>query len=300
MIVNQQNLTGVFNGFNVLFNQGFEGVKPQYEKVCMIVPSESSEETYEWIGKMSNLREWIGSRQIKNLSAYSYVIKNKDFELTVAVPRNAIADDNIGVFKPLIQNMGESAKLHPDSLVFYLLANGFKEKTYDGSEYFSDNHPIYINGKKVIQSNKGTKKLTALSYAEARSKMMILKGEDNESLKIIPDLLVVSPQNEAKAREILFADLINGSTNVNKNTCELLVAPELADWAEQWYLLSTKRSIRPLIFQVREKPVFVTKTSNTDDNVFYDNQFLYGVNARYNAGYGLWQLAYGSTGEVNE
>lgn len=128
--------------------------------------------------------------------------------------------------------------------------------------------------------------------------MMTIKGENGKSLKIVPDLLVVSPQNEAKAREILFADLISGNTNVNKNTCELLVVPELADYAEQWYLLCTKRYIRPLVFQEREKPVLVAKNKDTDDNVFFENEYLYGIKARYNAGYGLWQLAFGSTGEI--
>ena len=26
------------------------------------------------------------------------------------------------------------------------------------------------------------------------------------------------------------------------------------------------------------------------------NEFIWGVDARYNAGYGFWQMAYGSTG----
>lgn len=125
---------------------------------------------------------------------------------------------------------------------------------------------------------------------------MTIKGESGKSLKIIPDLLVVSPQKEAAARQILFADLIAGNTNVNKNTSDLLVVPELADTPEYWFLLSTKRAIKPFIFQMREKPRFVSKTQDNDDNVFFQNAFLYGCNARYNAGYGLWQLAYGSTG----
>lgn len=34
--------------------------------------------------------------------------------------------------------------------------------------------------------------------------------------------------------------------------------------------------------------------------MFFQDEYLYGVNARYNTGYGLWQLAYGSTGTVEE
>lgn len=106
----------------------------------------------------------------------------------------------------------------------------------------------------------GNKKLNAESYAEARAQMMTVKGESHKSLNIVPDLLVVAPQNEAIARELLFADLIAGSTNVNKNTCDLLVVPELSDYADQWYLFCTKRYIKPFVFQEREKRSWYVRT----------------------------------------
>ena len=175
------------------------------------------------------------------------------------------------------------------------MGKGFKEKCYDGVSFFSDKHPMGGNDKGV-QSNVGNKKLNAESYAEARAQMMTVKGESHRSLNIVPDLLVVAPQNEAIARELLFADLIAGSSNVNKNTCDLLVVPELSDYAEQWYLFCTKRYIKPFVFQEREKAKLVCKNKENDDNVFFDDEIIYGIKARYNVGFGLWQLAYGSTG----
>ena len=52
----------------------------------MEVPSETRDETYACLGAVPSMREWIGEREAKNLSAYGYTIKNKDFELTVSVP----------------------------------------------------------------------------------------------------------------------------------------------------------------------------------------------------------------------
>lgn len=127
--------------------------------------------------------------------------------------------------------------------------------------------------------------------------MMTIKGDHGNTLNIVPDLLVVAPQNEAIARELLFADLIAGSSNINKNTCDLLVVPELTNYPNQWYLLCTKRYIKPLVYQEREKPKLICKNSETDDNVFFRDEVIYGIKARYNVGFGLWQLAYGSTGE---
>ena len=118
MIVNSQTLRGIYVSFNTLFNQAFEGQKPLYEQVATVVPSTSDTETYAWLGDIPGMREWIGDREIQNLSGSDYSIKNKDFELTVGVPRNAVADDKIGLYKPSIQMLGQSAALHPDELIY--------------------------------------------------------------------------------------------------------------------------------------------------------------------------------------
>jgi phage major head subunit gpT-like protein len=61
-----------------------------------------------------------------------------------------------------------------------------------------------------------------------------------------------------------------------------------------WYVLETRRALKPLIFQNRKSPNFVALTSETDDNVFNRAQYVYGVDARRNAGFGFWQLAHAS------
>jgi len=61
-----------------------------------------------------------------------------------------------------------------------------------------------------------------------------------------------------------------------------------------WFLLDTSRSIRPLIYQERKQPNFVRMDNPNDPNVFHKKEFLYGVDGRWNTGYGLWQLAHGA------
>lgn len=61
-----------------------------------------------------------------------------------------------------------------------------------------------------------------------------------------------------------------------------------------WFLLDTTKVVKPFIFQERKKPEFVSLDKSTDPNVFSKKEFLYGVDSRDNAGFGLWQLAYGS------
>lgn len=67
-----------------------------------------------------------------------------------------------------------------------------------------------------------------------------------------------------------------------------------------WFLLATKEVIKPLIFQERKAADFVYKDKPTDDNVFMEDKYYYGVSARYNVGYGFWQMAYASRQTLDE
>jgi len=61
-----------------------------------------------------------------------------------------------------------------------------------------------------------------------------------------------------------------------------------------WYLFDVSRPVKPFIFQLR-KPVELDRMDRPDDeHVFMRKQFRFGVNGRYAAAYGLWQLAYKS------
>ena len=63
-----------------------------------------------------------------------------------------------------------------------------------------------------------------------------------------------------------------------------------------WFLLDTTRFVKPLVYQNRRAFEFISKTDpNQSDRVFLQKEYLYGVNGRCNAGFGLWQLAWGST-----
>ena len=58
MIINSQNLRGIYVAFNTLFAQAFEGQKPTYEKIATVVPSTTESETYAWLGDIPGMREW--------------------------------------------------------------------------------------------------------------------------------------------------------------------------------------------------------------------------------------------------
>lgn len=62
-----------------------------------------------------------------------------------------------------------------------------------------------------------------------------------------------------------------------------------------WYLLDVRRQIKPFIFQSRQPVKLNRLDQDQDQNVFMRKEYLFGVDARYEAAYGMWQLAYKST-----
>ncbi len=295
MIINAGNLRALNTSYSTAYNKGFNSVEPTYPRIATRIPSSSKIQEYNWLGQFPQLLEWIGGREIQNLSAYRYQIENLHFEMTVGVNRDEIEDDQYGIYTLNMQNMGVQARKHPDKLVYKLLIGGFTNLCYDGKPFFSAEHKC--GG--VTYSNITNEKLCADSYMKARAAMMELCGDKGDSLNLVPDLLVVSPANEMEARKILTADQIDGSTNVLKGTAELLVVTELAAKKDFWFLMDTKEFLKPLIFQERKPYKFVNLNRETDSNVFMQNTFLYGVDGRCNVGYGFWQMAHGSTGTAD-
>jgi len=294
MLVNQQVLAGIYKSFRTIFNDAFNSAKPFWQDLATEVPSTTKEEVYKWLGQMPRMREWLGERVIQNLSAHEWAIKNRDFELTIEVDRNDIEDDSIGIYRPLFQQMGQAGATHPDDLIVELLVNGFSQECYDGQYFFDTDHPLKDGS---VQSNKGTLALSSTSYSSAYAAMMSLKGEDGKPLGVTPTHLVIPPQLRETALQILKAErLANGQTNVNRNSAEPIILPDLAAHPTYWFLLDLSKPLRPFIVQIRKKPEFVAKNKPDDENVFMRKKYLYGIDSRDNAGYGLWQLAYGSTG----
>ncbi|WP_216891605.1 Mu-like prophage major head subunit gpT family protein [Pseudomonas putida] len=145
MLITPQALTALFTAYRSEYQRAFADTPTDWQRIATEVPSTSSSNTYGWLGQFPTFREWLGERVLKDMASHSYTITNKKFESSVSVPRDAIEDDEIGVYKPLFQEMGRAAKAHPDELVFALLKAGLTTICYDGQNYFDTDHPLYPN-----------------------------------------------------------------------------------------------------------------------------------------------------------
>lgn len=223
MQLNAASLLAINVAINTSFNTTLTGVEGTHERVAMTVNSTTAANTYPKLDDLPGMREWFGDRVIHRLDTNAFTLLNRKFENTIAIPVDAIEDDQFGIYTNLASDFGMTAGELPDELVWEQLEKGFDTSHFDGQFFFDTDHPV----------------------------------ED-------------------------------------KNGDEQSVSNFQGGAGDAWYLMDTRRVIKPIIFQNRTPATITPKTSLTDDNVFHQDEFQWGAKRRCAAGFGAWQLCYAS------
>jgi phage major head subunit gpT-like protein len=154
MIVNSENLTKLRTAFNAAYKRMLGQASAMSSEIATRVPAATKEVRYGWLGKLPNVREWIGPRQVQNLTESDYTIRERPFELTIGVDRDDIETDNLGIYTPLFEEMGDATGAFVEQLVFGMLPGGFTTNCYDGQFFFDTDHPVLdANGATVSVAN---------------------------------------------------------------------------------------------------------------------------------------------------
>lgn len=310
MDINPANLTAFFQNVDATWASAYQSTDVWIDKVATTRASKSSQELYSWEQMVPTLREWVGPRLTEPLAAYFYSLLNKRFELTLSADVNMIEDDQYGVFFDKVRMAALRGKKWPDYTMYPVIQAGDSTLCYDGQNFFSKTHPInlYDPGFSVnsstTQSNLFTSTpLTPDNLATVAQTMRTWVDEGGQPLGVKPKLLVIPPQLELTARNILNAAFIapanvGGNTqvgandNVLKGYMDLLVIDELGVTdATSWYVIDPTKPMKPFIWQLRKAPVLTPRVAPNDPSVFDLDQFLWGIKARGVAGYSLWWLA---------
>ncbi len=288
-------------GLKTVYMQTFDETMANWDKVTTRVMSDTDTEDYAWLGSLPSVREFVDERQVQDMAAYSYAIKNKKWESTIAVDRTALEDDQYGQIALRIKQMAASAKTHLDTITFNLLGTGFTSLCYDGLPFFGSHPTSSLAGAGPAQTNTGSDALSAASLQSAITQMMRFTDDQGRPTGIMPTLLVVPPEMYWEASQLLNSTFYPDPTaagsqdlaaNPLKGMLTLLTTPYLASPLD-WFLLDTRRVVKALVLQMRKDFEFNALEGNSEEG-FMRDQYLYGVRARYNVGFGDWRAAFGA------
>ncbi len=304
MKLTMTTMEALATGFNTSLQEGFARGKAAATKFliyCMVMPSNTAMETYAWLAMMGSMRKWIGPRLANKMEKKAMILVNEDYENTVAVDRNNIEDDKLGLYPTAFQQMGYDAELlWPRLAIAALVANG---NWLDGAPFFGTTRKY---GKSVI-SNKTTDALSAESFDAAMATMMGYCGYDGNGLGVVPDTLIVGPANRKmgeniceNSKAIVNVTIGDGSKtapavidNTNQGKVKLVIDERLVGAAaNHWYLAQCNGPIKPVFVQKRKEGALVRWDTDQSECVKKDNENHYGLHYRGAAGLSLPHLIY--------
>ena len=298
MPVTSSDIPGLLTpGLQTAFFDTFREFGHQWQDIATMIPSNKDTEHYAWLGALTGVNEFLDERKPGDFHEYDYAIKNKTWENTVSVDRAAIEDDLYGQIAMKVKTMGQSASQHLDLITYGLLATGFTQKCFDGTPFFGTHTQ---NG--FTSTNTGADALSAASLQNAITAMMRFTDDQGRPMGVMPDRLVVPPELYWEASVLMnsafFPDPVTTASqqlamNPLKGLLSLTMSPYLPS-PSNWFLLDTKRVVKAIILQMRKDFEFEALEMNSETG-FMRDKYLYGVRARYNAGFGDFRAAYGSS-----
>ena len=239
-----------------------------------------------------------GNRVINSVVPQNRQVLVEPYENTISLSKWDIEDDQLGLFGNGVKMLAEAAAKWKDVEVARFLREDAASTAigYDGVPMFSTAHPLQgdyeggvPSGSPATQSNLAlSTALTIDNYIDARAAMRSFKGADGQPLAVTPAIMMVPPQLEGVAKQILEADFIaNFGANANapeqntyKGTAKLVVNEYLSDKPDNWYLFAAGGAMKPLAWHLRDPAEFTYLNNPGDPNVFMQAEYLYGVEGR--------------------
>jgi phage major head subunit gpT-like protein len=261
-----------------------------YPEIASVVPSDSDEENYAWIGSVPGMREWTGSRLLKTTSNDDYTLTNKTYESTLEIERTAIEDNKLGMIQSRVRAYGMEAARHTEYLVFDQLKEGDTLLAYDGAAFFAN--------RGTNQNNLGSTALSEDALSTAIATMMKFIDEEGKPYGVMPNLLVVPPNLWLLGRKLTESPVNVGTTQTDalnvlaKIGLSCITSPYLTDTTD-WFLLDTTMACKPIILQQRTAVELTALEQNSEAGFMYD-KYLYGIRERKAVGYGPWWTAFGA------
>lgn len=232
-------------------------------------------------------------------------IEFPEYKLGVQISRKAKDDDIHGIFSQIAKEMGKSAQDSKSPIAWDVLNTGFVS-TYrtgkDSKALFASDHPLASSDvSSTTIDNSVTATLSYTSLQAGKNFYDRLVNEKNIPIMMKPKILVIPPELEWKAKELLLSEYQPSLSNASAGTAtdnsyihnsaadmglRYIKVPFLTS-TTAWFLLADEHDLR---YIWRVMPEF---KKSDDDNT--GNSIMQSY-MRCKADFFEWRGCYGSTG----
>lgn len=266
------------NVANRVLVQAFESANGTYDQWTTAVDVDDFKTRNEvnlnmFSGRLKKITEG-GEKKSKetNENSESWRIYSRGAE--VMITREMLINDDLGAFNDIIIGFGEMAKR---------TANG---ETYDLLQSLNDYSGYKMSDGKAIfhadHKNIGTAAALSVDSLTNGRTLMRRQTLNGDALNISPSFLMVAPELETTALQLLNSESTVGQANSGvanpfRNSLKLIVDAELA--AKPWYLAANRRTIKVGYLKGTNRRPVVNEKSRNLSGINYECVFDFGVMA---------------------
>ncbi len=224
-------------------------------------------------GRLRKLTEG-GEKKNKETSESAESWRIYSYGESLKINREMLINDDLGAFNNIILDFGAMAKRTANGLVYDLLqAKGefTNYKMADNKAIFDAAHANYTSTGTALSTD---------SLTVARTLMRRQKDKSGTALSIAPKFLIVAPEQETLALQLITSETQLGQANAGvknpfRNAVDVIVESELA--ATAWYMAAVRRTLKVGYLQGTNRRPIVAEKSRDLSGVEYECVFDFGV-----------------------
>ncbi|MBT4815298.1 MAG: hypothetical protein HON70_06345 [Lentisphaerae bacterium] len=305
MGITEKTMAALFVALSAAFGEGLNTPPPvDLVEAGLVteVTSTTASQQFPIEEAPEGFREWFGDREWKDIMAFLYEIKNRDFELSRKMKRKTLADDQHGVFATFLKAKGWEWPMQKYEMMIEVLQN--QHNVYTGKKLFATNHS---KGYEGTLSNKST---TALSATELDVVILAASAWKFSNGKLVRPRwthLLHGPKLRDTVNQLVVDEWVSTATATDDATTTYVAGRKgnkyhrafvpmeipdfVGDYDDYWALLDCSKPIKPLILQTREVPKFVMDTDPRQ--IEFTGEIRMGASGRAAAGASFPHLAIG-------
>ncbi len=280
-------------GLRKVFTDEFQLPGSQIDKLYGMEKSGKAIEYDLGVGGLGDLEEFTGNIPYDDFrQQYRTSYTHKEYVKGIKIERKLVDDDLYSVINKRPQSLAMVTKRTREKHGASVFNNAFNTTTFTGGDSLSlCNNAHTFKGTTTTQDNLNTSALTKTAVATARLGMRDFLDETDNLVNAMGDTLVVPPELEEAAFEIVRSDKdpesANNTANFHMNRYKVVVWDYLTD-SDNWFLLDGRFA---KIFLKWFDRIPVEFNKDKDFDTYLSKWSVYG---RWSLGFSDWRFILGN------
>lgn len=320
--VTSADINALYTGIELQLRDAYLKYTPQLRGFAIEITSTTVREAYPIQAIQATMNRWVGNRISTNFIQKTVFLDNgRPWQNKISIARQDVELKGRTLDMGTVAAMqGKAAKAKYDDIIRDLLQAGASTVCVDGTNFFNATHPKvpWDSAAGTFSNLRTSFPLTRANFRTAYQGMLALTGWDGQPFEVDHFYLVVPPQLQAQAQDIVesrFAPVDGTQTgtsvaanNVDYGKASLVVSQKLNLEPAVWYLISTIKPpggvpdaaaewgqggplAGPFVVQRWRELEVVPRFSLDSENVFERDEYEIGISLGLEGGYLLPQHA---------